>query len=88
MRYVYQIYVQPSPCFRRHREGAAAANKEAGLEPGLRPPRWGLAAAAAAATTSAGWAGTLCPLGEVLVTDVYLSLCHCRRKNKQQKITS
>ena len=46
-----------------------------------RPPGRGLAAAAAA-TTSAGGAGTLCPLGEVLVTDVYLSLCHCQRTSK------
>lgn len=31
-------------------------------------------ALATAGTVYVGWVGTLCPLGEVLVTDVYLSL--------------
>lgn len=62
------------PCFQRHTRGQWRPDAEAGPELGLLRCQGPTTASAAA---YAGWVGTLCPLGEVLVTDVYLSLCHC-----------
>lgn len=53
--------------------------RQAGTKSALSSsPSGGLAAPAA--TASAGRVGTLCPIGKVLVTDVYLSLCHCQKE--------
>lgn len=46
------------------------------------------AALATAVTVSVGWVGTLCPLGEVFVTDVYLSLSLLKKQNHSKKLVT